>query len=143
MEKDKAIEDLFLAQKPHFDDSAEFMQKLTKRLEAVEFIKQYQERTIRRYRIVIAVAFVVGIVSGTASTIWLLSSPIELPSVNFQTQTTFLLWFIQNSRLLLVAAFPMLMMFAACTIASNVLEIVEMRRRMKGKSQFTAFPYIS
>ena len=72
MEKDKALEELFLAQTPHFDDSAEFMQKLTKRLEAVEFIKQYQERTIRRYRIVIAVAFVVGIVSGTASTIWLL-----------------------------------------------------------------------
>lgn len=131
MEKDKAIEDLFLAQKPHFDDSAEFMQKLTKRLEAVEFIKQYQERTIRRYRIVIAVAFVVGIVSGTASTIWLLSSPIEVPSVNIQTQKTFLLWFIQNSRLLAAAFFPMLMTFAACIITSNVLEIVEMRRKMK------------
>jgi len=131
MEKDKAIEDLFLAQKPHFDDSAEFMQKLTKRLEAVEFIKQYQERTIRRYRIVIAVAFVVGIISGTVSTIWLLSSPIELPSVNFQTQKTFLLWFIQNSRLLAAAFFPMLMTFAACIITSNVLEIVEMRRKMK------------
>ena len=138
-----ALEEIFLAQTPHFDDSAEFMQKLTKRLEAVEFIKQYQERTIRRYRIVIAVAFVVGIISGTASTIWLLSSPIELPSVNFQTQKTFLLWFVQNFRLLAAAFFPMLMTFAACTIASNVLEIVEMRRRMKGKSQFTAFPYIS
>ena len=131
MEKDKALEELFLAQTPHFDDSAEFMQKLTKRLEAVEFIKQYQERTIRRYRIVIAVAFVVGIVSGTASTIWLLLSPIELPSVNIQTQKTFLLWFIQNSRLLAAAFFPMLMTFAACIITSNVLEIVEMRRKMK------------
>ena len=131
MEKDKAIEDLFLAQKPTFDDSAEFMAKLTKRLEAVEFIKQYQERTIRRYRIVIAVAFVVGIISGTVSTIWLLSSPIELPSVNFQTQKTFLLWLVQNSRLLAAAFFPMLMTFAACIITSNVLEIVEMRRKMK------------
>ena len=131
MTKDKALEELFLAQKPTFDDSAEFMAKLTKRLEAVEFIKQYQERTIRRYRIVIAVAFVVGIISGTISTIWLLSSPIELPPVNFQTQTTFLLWFIQNSRLLAAAFFPMLMTFAACIITSNVLEIVEMRRKMK------------
>ena len=143
MEKDKELEALFLAQTPHFDDGDEFMQKLTKRLDAVEIVKQYQERTLRRYRIVIAVAFVVGIISGTVSTIWLLSSPIELLSVNIQTQKTFLLWLIQNSRLLLAAAFPMLMMFAACTIASNVLEIVEMRRRMKGKSQFTAFPYIS
>ena len=131
MTKDKALEELFLAQKPTFDDSAEFMAKLTKRLDAVEIVKRYQERTIRRYRIVIAVAFVVGIVSGTASTIWLLSSPIEVPSVNFQTQKTFLLWLIQNSRLLAAAFFPMLMTFAACIITSNVLEIVEMRRKMK------------
>ena len=131
MEKDKELEALFLAQKPTFDDSAEFMQKLTKRLDAVEIVKQYQERTLRRYRIVIAVAFVVGIISGTVSTIWLLSSPIEVPSVNFQTQTTFLLWFIQNSRLLAAVFFPMLMTFAACVITSNVLEIVEMRRKMK------------
>ena len=108
MTKDKEIEELFHAQKPHFDDGDEFMKKLTKRLDAVEIVKQYQERTLRRYRIVIAVAFVVGIISGTVSTIWLLSSPIELPSVNFQTQT-----------------------FAACIITSNVLEIVEMRRKMK------------
>ena len=131
MTKDKALEELFLAQKPTFDDSAEFMAKLTKRLDAVEIVKRYQERTIRRYRIVIAVAFVVGIVSGTASTIWLLSSPIEVPSVNFQTQKTFLLWLVQNSRLLAAAFFPMLMTFAACIITSNVLEIVEMRRKMK------------
>ncbi len=143
MEKDKELEALFLAQTPHFDDGDAFMKKLTKRLEAVEIVRQYQERMLRRYRVMMVVAFVVGIISGTASTIWLLSSPIELPSVNFQTQKAFLLWLIQNSRLLLAAVFPMLMMFAACTIASNVLEIVEMRRRMKGKSQFTAFPYIS
>ena len=131
MTKDKALEELFLAQTPHFDDSAEFMAKLTKQLDAVEIVKQYQERTLRQYRTVIAVAFVVGIISGTISTIWLLSSPIELPSVNFQTQTTFLLWLIQNSRLLAAAFFPMLMTFAACIITSNVLDIIEMRRKMK------------
>ncbi|MBO7120683.1 MAG: hypothetical protein J6W03_10245 [Bacteroidaceae bacterium] len=130
MTKDKDIEELFLAQTPHFDDSAEFMAKLTKRLEAVEIVKQYQERTLHRYKVMMVVAFVVGIVSGTVSTIWLLSSPIELPSVNFQTQKTFLVWFIQNSRFLAAAVFPMLMTFAACLITSNVLEIVEMRRKM-------------
>ena len=133
MTKDKEIEELFLAQKPTFDDSAEFMAKLTKQLDAVEIVKQYQERTLRQYRTVIAVAFVVGIISGTISTIWLLSSPIELPSVNFQTQTTFLLWLIQNSRLLAAAFFPMLMTFAACIITSNVMEILEMRRKMKSE----------
>ena len=133
MTKDKALEELFLAQTPHFDDSAEFMAKLTKQLDAVEIVKQYQERTLHRYKVMMVAAFVVGIVSGTASTIWLLSSPIEVPSVNFQTQTTFLLWFIQNSRLLAAAFFPMLMTFAACIIMSNVLDIMDMRRSMKEK----------
>ena len=131
MEKDKELEALFLAQTPHFDDGDAFMKKLTKQLDAVEIVKQYQERTLRRYRIVIAVAFVVGIISGTASTIWLLSSPIELPSVNIQTQKTFLLWLVQNSRLLAAAFFPMLMTFAACIIMSNILDIIDMRRSMK------------
>ena len=113
MTKDNEIEELFLAHKPTFDDSAEFMAKLTKRLEAVEIVKQYQERTLRQYRTVIAVAFVVGIISGTVSTIWLLSSPIELLSVNIQTQTTFLLWLFQNFRLLAAAFFPMQLL---CTV---------------------------
>lgn len=131
MEKDKALEELFLAQTPHFDDGDAFMKKLTKQLNAVEIVKQYQERTQHRYRVMMVVAFVVGIISGTASTIWLLSSPIELPSVNFQTQKTFLLWLVQNSRLLAAAFFPMLMTFAACIITSNVLEILEMRQKKK------------
>lgn len=131
MEKDKELEALFLAQTPHFDDGDAFMKKLTKRLDAVEIVRQYQERSLRRYRVMMVVAFVVGIISGTVSTIWLLSSPIELPSVNFQTQTTFLLWLVQNSRLLAAAFFPMLMTFAACIIMSNILDIIDMRRSMK------------
>ena len=133
MEKDKELEALFLAQTPHFDDGDAFMKKLTKQLDAVEIVKQYQERTQHRYRVMMVVAFVVGIISGTISTIWLLSSPIELPSVNFQTQKTFLLWFIQNSRLLAAAFFPMLMTFAACIIMSNIMDIVDMQRSMKEK----------
>ncbi len=133
MEKDKELEALFLAQTPHFDDGDAFMKKLTKQLEAVEIVKQYQERTQHRYRVMMVVAFVVGIISGTASTIWLLSSPIELPSVNFQTQKTFLLWLVQNSRLLAAAFFPMLMTFAACIIMSNIMDIVDMQRSMKEK----------
>ena len=49
MSKDQALEELFLAQKPHFDDKADFMAKLTRRLDAVEYVRQHQEATIRRY----------------------------------------------------------------------------------------------
>ena len=93
MTKDKALEELFQAQTPRFDDGAEFMAKLTKRLDAVEVVKQYQERTIRRYRIAMVACFVVGIACGVGSTIWLLSAPADEPLFSFQVQTGFLLVF--------------------------------------------------
>ena len=131
MTKDKALEELFLAQTPHFDDSAEFMAKLTKRLEAVEIVKRYQERTLHRYRVLLVVAFVVGIISGTVSTIWLLSSPIDEPLFSFSVQANFLIWLAHNSRLFVAAGLSLLMTAGICSIVSNILDIIEMRRSME------------
>ena len=133
MTKDKALEELFQAQKPHFDDSAEFMEKLTKRLDAVEYLKQYQERTIRRYKVMMVAAFVVGIICGVGSTIWLLSAPANEPLFSFPEQTGFLLWLAQNSRLLVAASLSLLMTAGICSIISNVQDIIEMHRSMKEK----------
>ena len=68
MKKDKALEELFLSQAPHFDDNADFMAKLTKRLDAVEPIKHHQTPTIRRYKMAMAAAAaVVGLLVVTAT----------------------------------------------------------------------------
>ena len=69
MTKDKALEEIFLSQAPHFDDNAEFMEKFTKRLDAVEHIRQHQTSTIRSYKIVMvaAAAAVVGLLVVTAT----------------------------------------------------------------------------
>ncbi len=131
MKKDKAIEDLFLAQKSHFDDSAEFMAKLTKRLEAVEYVKQYQERTLRRYRIVMVAAFVVGIICGGISIVWLQSSPITPSFFDVQAPTGFLLWFARNSRVLASVCLSALMIFCTIAFVHNILDIMDMRARMR------------
>ena len=133
MTKDKELEDLFLAQKPHFDDSAEFMEKLTKRLDAVEFVKQYQERTLRRYKMAMVAVFVVGIISGGISTWWLLSTPANEPLFNFNVQTSFLVWLVQNSRLLAATGLSLLMTLGVCVVISNILEIMDMRQSMEEK----------
>ena len=133
MTKDKELEDLFLAQKPHFDDSAEFMEKLTKRLDAVEFVKQYQERTLRRYKMAMVAVFVVGIISGGISTWWLLSTPANEPLFNFNVQTSFLVWLVQNSRLLAATGLSLLMTLGVCVVISNSLEIMDMRQSMEEK----------
>ena len=70
MKKDKTLEELFLSQAPHFDDSADFMAKLTKRLDAVEHIRQHQAPTIHRYKMAMAIAAaaaVVGLLVVTAT----------------------------------------------------------------------------
>ena len=96
MMKDKALEELFLAQKPHFTDNADFMSALTKRLDAVEFLKQHQEATIRRYKMAMVVAFVVGIISGAIVVALILSTPVDVPLFTFKVQTGILLWLAEN-----------------------------------------------
>ncbi len=130
MTKDKALEELFLAQKPQFTDNADFMAALTKRLDAVEFIKQHQEATIRRYKMVMVVAFVVGIISGALAIALVLSSPAE-PLFTFSIQSAFLLWVAENSRLIVATAIALLMTIGTISIIGNVQDIQRMRSRIK------------
>ena len=126
MTKDKALEDLFLAQKPHFTDNADFMASLTKRLDTVEFIKQHQEATIRRYKMMMVAAFVVGIISGAVTIAFILSTPAE-PLFTFSIQSAFLLWIAENSRLIITTVLSLLMTVGTISIIGNVQDIQRMR----------------
>ena len=127
MTKDKALEELFLAQKPHFDDHDIFMTSLTKRLDAVEYIHQHQEATIRRYKMAMIAAFVVGIISGAVTMAFILSTPVDEPLFTFQVQTGFLLWLAEYSRPIAATALALVMSFGMMSIINNVQDIVRMR----------------
>ena len=129
--KDKALEDLFLAKKPHFSDNADFMASLTKRLDAVEYLKQHQEATIRRYKMMMVAAFVVGVISGAVSIAYVLSMPTDIPLFTFQVQTGFLVWLSENSRLITATALSLLLTFGIVSIISNVQDILRMRVCLK------------
>ena len=131
MKKDKALEELFLAQKPQFSDKADFMASLTKRLDAVEFIKQHQEATIRRYKMLIVAAFVVGIVSGAVSIGYVLSMPADVPLFTFQVQIAPLLWLAENSRLIAATGLSLLMTLGIISIIGNVQDILRMHLCLK------------
>lgn len=131
MIKDKALEELFLAQKPKFDDKADFMASLTKRLDAVEFIKQHQEATICRYKMAIAAAFVVGIISGAITIAFLLSTPANVPLFTFNVQAGWLLWFTDNSRIIAATALALIMSLGIISVFNNVQEIMSMRTHIK------------
>ena len=134
MNKDKALEELFLAHKPHFDDSDAFMASLTKRLDAVEYIKQHQEATIRRYRLAMVAALVVGIISGAITMAFVLSGPIDVPLFTYiggqndhYLLSSVLLWLSENSRLMAAAFLSLLMTLGIISIVNNIQEIKTMR----------------
>lgn len=131
MEKDKTLEELFQAQTPKFDDSADFMAALTKRLDAVEFVKQHQEAAIHRYKMVAVVAFVVGIISGGVSIAFMLSAPADVPLFGFDIQTGFLGWLAENSRLIATTILALLMTVGIVSIFNNVQDIHRMRVKLK------------
>jgi len=131
MMKDKALEELFLAEKPHFSDNADFMSALTKRLDAVEFIKQHQEATIRRYKMIMVAAFVVGIISGAVAIAYLLSMPADVPLITFNVQTGILLWLAEKSRLIAATGLSLLMTFGIISIINNVQNVLRMRVCLK------------
>ena len=129
MTKDKALEELFLAQKPHFDDNADFMARLTKRLDAVEYIKQHQEATLRRYKLAMVAAFIVGIVSGAVTMAFVLSMPADVPLFTFSVESSILSWIAENSQLIATTALALLMSFCIMSIISNVQDILALRHK--------------
>lgn len=135
MNKDKALEELFLTHKPHFDDGDAFMASLTKHLDAVEYIKQHQEATIRRYKMVAVVAFLAGLVVGGITIAYLLASPTDAPLFNLDTHNIFLLeWLCGNSRMLTVTAISLLMIFGITSFISNIQELMSMRQSLQRQS---------
>ena len=128
MEKDKALEELFHAQTPRFDDKDQFMARLTKRLDAVEYIRHYQEATLRRYKMAMVAVFVIGIISGATTIGFLLSTPADVPLFTFQVQTGFLLWLAQNSRIIVSTALTMLITLGVISIYNNIQDIRSLRK---------------
>ena len=136
MNKDKKIEELFLANKPHFNDSEAFMSSLTKRLDAVEFIKQQQESELRRYKMIMVAAFIVGVISGGTVMVLTLSMPADVPLFTFKMQSDFLLWLSEKSRIIVTTVLSLLMSFGLISIVKNVFDIVNMRKHISSAQGF-------
>ena len=127
MEKDKKLEELVLSQKPTFDDKADFMAMVTRRLDAVEFVRQHQEATLRRYKLAMVAAFIVGIVSGAVTMAFVLSTPADVPLFTLSVESSILLWIAENSRLIATTALALMMSFGIMSIISNVQDILAIR----------------
>ena len=127
--KDKALEELFLAQKPHFDDKADFMASLTRRLDAVEYVRQHQEATIRRYKLAMIAAFVIGIISGAVTLAFILSTPAAIPLFTIHVQSSILLWFVDNSRSISATILALMISLGMMSIGCNIQDIMRIQNK--------------
>ncbi len=91
MERDKDLTQWFADYRPDLTEKAVFLEKLERRLDAVEYVKQMQARQIRRYKVVAVVALVVGIAGGFAAATFVPVFP-HLP----RGTESFLLLFLQR-----------------------------------------------
>lgn len=62
--KEKTIEEMFAHYQLDLGDSGEYMAHLTKKLEAAEYAKQYKAEQTRRYRRLMVLIFVAGVLTG-------------------------------------------------------------------------------
>lgn len=127
MMKDKALEELFLAQRPQFDDKDEFMARLNQKLDAVEYLRQYEEANLRRYKYAMLAVFVAGIVVGGALLAFVLSTSSQLPLLTFHASSGILLAIEQYSRTVATIVLSLIMGFGIISIVSNILDIAQMK----------------
>lgn len=131
MIKDKAIEELFLAQKPVFNDQDAFMQNLERKLEAIEYIKQYEEANLRRYKLAIAVAFLLGLASGGALLFFMLDTPLDVPLFTFNETSHFLSGIQKHSRMIAIVVLIITMGYGVINVVNNILDISKMKSSMR------------
>ena len=75
MKEKTTIEELFAQYQPDMGDRNEYLEKLSKKLEAAEYAKRYREAQTRRYRRMMVAVFISGIVTGAIGIVLVLSHP--------------------------------------------------------------------
>ena len=104
--KEKTIEEMFAHYQPDLGDSGEYMAHLTKKLEAAEYAKQYKEEQSRRYRRMMVLVFVAGVLTGGILMLITLMHPTWLvPEFSAPTLSTSLTTIFPKVCLLLAICF--------------------------------------
>lgn len=115
MNEDKELQQLFDQYQPTLSDSQLFMNRLERKLEMIDEVRQAQAAELRHYRWAVVVALLVGIVIGGGLLGFLLHGPANQPLLHFNTNFYPLLFLAHNSHL--IAALFVSLMMAGCFIA--------------------------
>ena len=104
--KEKTIEEMFAHYQPDLGDSGEYMAHLTKKLEAAEYAKQYKAEQTKRYRRMMVLVFIAGVLTGGILMLITLMHPAWLiPEFSAPTLSTSLTTVFPKVCLLLAVCF--------------------------------------
>ncbi|MBO6080450.1 MAG: hypothetical protein J6P54_05740 [Bacteroidales bacterium] len=104
--KEKTIEEMFAHYQPDLGDSGEYMAHLTKKLEAAEYAKQYKAEQTKRYRRMMVLVFIAGMLTGGILMLITLIHPAWLvPEFSAPTLSTSLTTVFPKVCLLLAVCF--------------------------------------
>lgn len=129
MNDDIRLQELFDSYRPSMADGDQFYHRLERKLAMIDEIRQAQAAQIRRYRIVVAIAFLAGVVIGGGLLAFILNTPTDIPLFTFGINFYPLLFIEQNSRL--ISALFTSLMITSCIIA--MLNTDDLVRRMRRK----------
>ena len=134
MEQKDTLQELFNGFTPDLGQEDLFMQRLEKKLEAVEYIKQMQDRQLRRYRYAIIAAFVMGVTVSGGVFVYILDNPIGQPTFSFGIHSLPFLFLEQNSRMISLTGLSLLMGIAIIVIVNMWQELAGMQE-LYGKAK--------
>jgi len=118
---DISLEQLFSSYQPELSSELDFMSKLEKRLDAVEYVKQHQAEQERRYRLSMIATFCIGFVMGVVVTALILSLPETIHLYTFGVQSVVFMFIEQNYRILsLIPSFALI-----CFLSYNIFQILQ------------------
>ncbi len=127
MEQTDTLQELFKDYTPELGQEDLFMQRLEKKLEAVEYIKQMQDRQLRRYRYAIIAAFLMGVIVSGGLLVCIMDNPIGQPTFSFGIHTLPFLFLEQNSRMISLTGLSLLMGIAIIVIVNMWQELAGMQ----------------
>jgi fructose-1,6-bisphosphatase len=132
MEQKDTLQELFNGYTPDLGQEDLFMQHLEKKLQAVEYIKQMQDRQLRRYRYALIAAFLRGMIVSGGLFVYILDNPIGQPTISFGIHSLPFLFLEQNSRMISLTGLSLLMGVGIVVIITLWHEMASMHE-MYGK----------
>ena len=131
MINDKELDTLLAGYKPELGQEADFMEQLSRRMDAVDMVMEYKAREMRLSRRRAAVAFVAGALAGIFFTFlaMLLPSPVELFGLTIHSAALHFL----------LCNFPYFVLaFCIPLLVYGVVGLVRESNEMMGNSQWAA-----